>query len=91
MTQMLNPVSPRRQTTLDLAARLPDLNGATIGLLHNGKPAGAEVLAGIRRALEARYKNLKFEFRAKPHASVGAVFIPSVLDRWDGAVVAIGD
>ena len=91
MIHILNPVSPRRQTTVGMANRIPNLNGRTIGLLHNGKPAGAEVLEGIRRGLAAHYKDLQFEFRRKPHASTGAAFIPSVLDRWDGAVVAIGD
>lgn len=89
--RILNPISPRRKTTMQMAARLTDLDGKTIGLLSNGKPASSEVLEGIRRVLAARYKDVQFDYRRKQHASVGAAFIPSVLDRWDGAVVAIGD
>jgi hypothetical protein len=86
-----NPVSPRRETTVGAASRLRSLDGMLVGLLHNGKPGGAEVLQGIQRALSLRYENLRFEYRRKPHASTGAAFLPSLFDRWDAAVVALGD
>ena len=88
---ILNPVSPRRQAVIAPAPRLPNLDGALIGLLHTGKPGGSEVLEGLKRAISARYKDVQFEYRRKPHASTGATFIPSLLEKWDAAFVAIGD
>jgi len=88
---ILNPVSPRHEKALPAAPRLPNLDGALIGLLHNGKPGATEVFEGVRRALSGRYKNLKFEVRRKPSPAAGAPFIPSLIDKWDAAIVAIGD
>jgi hypothetical protein len=90
--QMLDPVSPRRSADGDLGApRVVTLERKRIGLLYNGKPGGQHILAGVRSALEERFTNIEFDYRAKPHASVGANFLDEVPGLWDAAVVAVGD
>jgi hypothetical protein len=92
LIQILDPVSPRRTAVGNRgAARIDSLDGKRIGLLHNGKPGGEHMLAGIRRALAEKYPAAEFEFRFKPHASVGASFLDELTGVWDAAVIAVGD
>lgn len=91
-TQMLDPVSPRRNAEGDLGAqRASTLVGKRIGLLYNGKPGGQHILAGVKAALSERYDGTSFDYRAKPHAGVGAPFLDELPGKWDVAVVAVGD
>ncbi|GAA1917347.1 hypothetical protein GCM10009775_07210 [Microbacterium aoyamense] len=90
--QMLNPVPPLRNAAGDLGAqRVPSLSGKRVGLLYNGKPGGEHILAGVRAALAAQYEDIQFDYRAKPHAGVGAPFLDELPGKWDVAVVAVGD
>jgi hypothetical protein len=90
--QMVNPVSPLRSAEGDLgASRAATLAGKRIGLEYNGKPGGQHILAGIKAVLSERYPDAEFDYRAKPHASVGANFLDEVTGSWDAAVVAVGD
>ncbi|HEV7649057.1 MAG TPA: hypothetical protein VGP26_12905 [Actinophytocola sp.] len=92
LIQIFDPVSPRRSVAGNRgAARIDSLEGKRIGLLHNGKPGGEHMLAGIRLALAQRYPDATFDFRFKPHASVGANFLDELTGVWDAAVIAVGD
>lgn len=88
---MLNPVSPRREGEISPAPRLASLDGRLVGLLHNGKHGGDDVLFGVRDALASRAQGVRFEYRRKPHAAAAASFLPSLYGRWEAAVVALGD
>ncbi|GAA3909171.1 UGSC family (seleno)protein [Microbacterium invictum] len=90
--QMVNPVPPLRNADGDLGAqRVSTLAGKRVGLLYNGKPGGQHLLEGVRGALAARYQDIDFDYRAKPHAGVGAPFLDELPGNWDVAVVAVGD
>ncbi len=88
---MLNPVSPRREGEIDPAPRVKSLEGKLIGLLHNGKMGGDELLYGVRDGLAPYAKGATFEYRRKPHAASAASFLHQVYGRWEAAVVALGD
>lgn len=88
---MMNPVSPRREGEIDAAPRLASLEGRMIGLLHNGKHGGDELLFGIRDALMPHARGATFDYRRKPHAASPASFLPQLYGRWQAAIVALGD
>ncbi|MGE0799837.1 MAG: hypothetical protein AB7G13_30965 [Lautropia sp.] len=90
-TTMLNPVSPRREGEIALAPRLATVEGRLIGLLHNGKHGGEDLLFGVRDALLERAGSARFEYRRKPHAAAPASFLPELYERWEAAIVALGD
>lgn len=91
MIRMLNPVSPRREGEIKPANRISSIEGQLVGLLHNGKHGGEELLIGIRDRLLEHMPKINFEYRRKPHAAAPANFLPSVFGRWKAAVVAVGD
>lgn len=89
---MYDPVSPRRTGEDDgMAKRLPQLTGRRVGLLHNGKPGGEHILAGIRERIGSEHPGVEFDFRFKAHASAGAPFLDELVGYWDAAVIAVGD
>ena len=91
MITMLNPVSPRREGEIAAAPRISSVGGQLVGLLHNGKHGGEEILIGIRDHLQEQIHDVTFEYRRKPHAAAPASFMPALFGRWKAAIVAIGD
>ena len=92
--KILDPaVVPDDATEMILAKRLPDLTGKVLGLLHNGKVNGDQLLELVREQLAARYDVREVVIVRKPSAS--RVAEPDVLDRLarecDAVVTAIGD
>jgi hypothetical protein len=76
-----------------VAKRLTDLDGKVLGLLHNGKVNGDQLLDLVRVQLTARYGLRDVVVVRKPSAS--RVADGAVLDRLarecDAVVTAIGD
>ena len=88
---MESPISQRREGQIDMAPRITGFNGKTIGLLHNGKHGGEEILLGIKVGLKERHAGASFDYRRKPHAASPASFLGDIVADWDAAVVAVGD
>ena len=91
MISILNPVSLRREGEIFAALRIASIEGHLVGLLHNGKHGGEELLIGIRDRLMEETRDVAFEYRRKLYAAAGASFLPSVFRKWKAAIVAVGD
>jgi len=90
--RMLNPESPLGTATGRHAApRLTTMSNVRLGLLHNGKPGGEHILAGIGAAVVDRHRGIATDWRAKSHPSRGADFLDDLVGVWDAAVIAVGD
>jgi hypothetical protein len=92
--KILDPtVSPDAATDAVVAKRVADLDGKVLGLLHNGKVNGDQLLDLVRQELDARYGLRDVVVVRKPSAS--RVAEDEVLDRLarecDAVVTAIGD
>lgn len=62
MTELvvLNPVADAKTEKMELASRLTDLNGKTIGLFWNAKSGGDVLLEQNAELLKQRYSGIKF-------------------------------
>jgi hypothetical protein len=92
--KILDPtVSAAGAADVTVAKRVPDLSGKVLGLLHNGKVNGDQLLDLVRDELAARYGLRDVVVVRKPSAS--RVAETAVLDRLarecDAVVTAIGD
>ena len=92
--KILDPtVSAEESAGAVVAKRVADLDGKVLGLLHNGKVNGDQLLALVREELGARYRLRDIVVVSKPSAS--RVADDAVLDRLarecDAVVTAIGD
>jgi len=92
--KILDPtVSPDAAADAVVAKRVADLDGKVLGLLHNGKVNGDQLLDLVRQELDARYGLRDVVVVRKPSAS--RVAEDEVLDRLarecDAVVTAIGD
>jgi len=92
--KILDPtVSPDEAADLAVAKRVGGLDGRVLGLLHNGKVNGDQLLDLVREQLAARYGLRDVVVVRKPSAS--RVAEGAVLDRLarecDAVVTAIGD
>ena len=54
------PLAPSAAPAAALAARVPDLRGATVGELWDYLFKGEQIFPQIRRALEQRYPGIRF-------------------------------
>lgn len=54
-----SPIADVEIEQFEVADRIPDLNGKTIGLFWNGKPNGEILLNEIARELAARFSALR--------------------------------
>lgn len=89
--QVLNPIGMASPPERQLARRPHDLNGARVGLIHNGKPGGRRLLTRIGERLRAEHGAESVAFFAKPHPSAPGGFVPRVAGKIDVAVGAIAD
>ena len=58
---VLNPVAEAKREKVELAPRLTDLSGKTIGLLWNAKSGGDVLLEQNAELLKQRYSGIKFK------------------------------
>lgn len=58
--EVLNPVADAKPEKVELAPRLTDLTGKTIGLYWNGKSGGDILLEQNAELLKQRYSGVKF-------------------------------
>lgn len=92
--KILDPtVSAEESAGAVVAKRVGGLDGKVLGLLHNGKVNGDQLLELVREQLGARYHLREVVIVRKPSAS--RVAEDAVLDRLarecDAVVTAIGD
>jgi hypothetical protein len=92
VTHILSPESPLGSALETYRApRVPRFADLRLGLLHNGKPGGEHILAGIDAAVRTRYDGISTDSRFKSHPSYGADFLDELVGSWDAAVIAVGD
>ena len=74
------------------AARLPGLEGATVGVISNGKKGTAPFFAHLARLLRARHGVARVVLRVK--GSFSAPAERAIMDeaaQWSAAVAGVGD
>ena len=59
--EVLNPVADTKPEKVELAPKLPDLSGKTIGLFFNQKAGGDILLEQNAELLKQRYSGMKFK------------------------------
>lgn len=76
-----------------LAPRLRTLRGTTLGLLDNGKPNGAALLAEFGKALQERHGVKDVLMFTKPYfgTPVEPTQTQRIFEECDFAITAIGD
>ena len=93
VTTVLHPAAEHTVHRLGLAARLPDLHGATVGLIDNHKRNADVYLEELARLLRGRYGVSRIINYRKASQSIPAP--PEVLDdlasRCDAIVHAVAD
>lgn len=92
MVEILDPTGKVEIQSHQMAERPGDLNGKTLGILHNGKPQGDVLLERIVEGLAKRFALAGMVRARKP--SVGNPAPPDIMDklsRCDVVINAIGD
>jgi hypothetical protein len=92
--KLLDPTgATERAVDTTLAPRLGSLRGLTVGLLENGKPNAAALLAEIGRELRDSCGVREFKMFQKSYfgTPVEESLIQKILHNCDFAVAAIGD
>jgi len=79
-----------------LTPRLQDLNGKTIGLFYNHKPASRFVQGAMERKLQEKYPSLKFSIYKRFQSDTPKVLVDEAeFKKWvegvDAVVMAQGD
>lgn len=76
-----------------LARRPSDLNGRTLGLLENGRPASAAVLKEIGEVLGREYQLGKVLYFSKHNSALPTQreVVNEILEKCDVLVVGVGD
>ena len=90
---VLDPTAPPRELRHQMAPRLPDLRGRTVGFLWNSKPNGDILFARLEELLREKYEISGVTHQSKPTASAGAT--KQVVDELaavsHGVIVGLGD
>lgn len=89
--RIVDPVGSRNAAVLHLAERPADLLWVRLGLLHNGKPGGEQLLARIAERLEGDHGVATSVYWRKPHPSGQATFLEDMEGRCDVVVGALSD
>lgn len=89
--QIVDPEGSRSDATYSVARRPATLAGLRLGLLHNGKPGGEQLLERIAERLRADHGVVASECWRKPHPSAQATFLDELEDRCDVVVGALSD
>ena len=69
---VLDPTASPRELRHDMASRLPDLRGRSLGFLWNSKPNGDILFARLEELLREKYEITSAMYRRKPTASIPA-------------------
>jgi len=94
---LIDPTSESDDTERKpLAERVDSLDGKTIGLYDNGKPAGEPLLTAVQEKLAERYPDAKFEWYHVPFLNdIKDEDVQADVVEWakgvDTAIGAIGD
>ncbi len=91
--QVLDPTSDQIPASAVIADRPSSLDGATIGLLSNGKPYAAGFLEMVEEVLADRYEFGGVVARNKGNASRPAPsdMLDELADQCDAVITASGD
>lgn len=92
MIEVLDPTHEDDPAGLVLADRLPSLDGATIGIVSNGKQGTRRFFEALGRELTERYGAAEIVVRTKTNYSAPAG--PDIIDeakRWNALVAGVGD
>ncbi|MDE3075220.1 MAG: hypothetical protein KGJ86_07300, partial [Chloroflexota bacterium] len=88
----LNPVAERRRSpSTPIAARLPRLEGAVLGVIDNRRPNADIFLARLVELLQSRYQFREIVLRRKPSVTEAAPFLDEMAERCDAVVNAMVD
>jgi hypothetical protein len=89
--KIVDPVGTRNDAVRGLATRPAALSGLRLGLLHNGKPGGEQLLARIAERLVEGHGVASSVYWRKPHPSAQATFLEDLEGRCDVVVGALSD
>lgn len=89
--KIVDPVGARNDALRQLAMRPPALAGLRLGLLHNGKPGGEQLLARIAERLLEGHGVATSVYWRKPHPSAQATFLEDLAEGCDVVVGALSD
>ena len=90
--QILDPSHEESATAFAPADRLAGLEGATVGVISNGKEGTAGFFAVFERDLRERYGVAQVELRTKSNFSAPAeAALMDEAKRWHALVAGVGD
>ncbi len=93
MITVLNPTAGPARSTGRLAPRLESLDGATLGVIWNGRAYGDKILAEVLSVLKKRHRIREIVFRQKPF--IGNVAPDEILTelaaKANAIITGIGD
>lgn len=81
--EIFSPLGRAEARTNELRNVIPDLRGATIGVLENTKPNARHVLENVARRVAERYEAAEVVVERKQTAAQGAP--PDMIRRLSGA------
>ena len=90
--RVLDPTFEEGAAGFALAPRLPGLEGATVGIISNGKKGTAPFFAHLAALLRTRYGAADVVLRVKRSFSAPAE--PAIMDEaveWSAAIAGVGD
>ena len=90
---VLDPTIEPAEGGLELAGRLPALEGKVVGLLDNSKPNSDKILSHVGNILRDRYGAAELVITSKSDASTSAPaeILDMLVQRCHFAVTGIGD
>ena len=90
--QILDPSYEEGATEFAPADRLAGLEGATVGVISNGKEGTAGFFAAFERELRERYGVAQVDLRTKSNFSAPAeAALMDEAKRWHALVAGVGD
>lgn len=90
--QILDPSHEEGATEFAPAARLAGLEGATVGVISNGKEGTAGFFAAFEKELRQRYGVAQVVLRTKSNYSAPAdAALMDEAKRWHALVAGVGD
>jgi hypothetical protein len=93
MITFLNPTAGPARGQTQMAPRLKTLDGATLGVIWNGRAYGDKVFDRVLEALRERHRIKDIVFRQKPYIGNLAPepILAEIASRADGAITGVGD
>jgi hypothetical protein len=90
---VLDPTARPKAVEREMARRLPDLNGRTLGILWNSKPNADHLLSRLEELLAERFELAGVVHMRKPTASIPAYegVLEELSRRCQAVVNGVGD